>query len=79
MTNVALIGLGALGKRHLEAVMKCRQPMEIYCMDINPEAMKAVEPKDVYHNKTIFFVTDIKEFPTDFELVIFPMSSKGDV
>lgn len=77
MTKVALIGLGALGKRHLEAVLKSEQSMEIYCMDINPKAMEGFEPKDVYYNKKIIFVTDVKEFPTELELAIFPMSSKG--
>lgn len=77
MIKIALVGLGALGKRHLEAVLKCKQSMEIYCMDINPDAMSGFQPNDIYQNKKIEFVTDINEFPTELELVIFPMSSKG--
>ena len=77
MTKVALIGLGALGKRHLEAVLKCEQPMDIYCMDINPKALEGFEPKDVHNNKKITFVTDVDQFPTELDLAIFPMSSRG--
>lgn len=42
MYKVAIIGVGALGKRHLESVLKSPLPLEVYAVDNNPEMLEAV-------------------------------------
>ena len=61
MINIAIIGVGALGKRHLEAVLKCQEEMCIYCVDVNPLALDGFQKNDIYENKTIIFSTDMDE------------------
>ena len=35
--NIAVIGCGALGKRHLESILKSELPLKVYCVDINAQ------------------------------------------
>ena len=39
MYNIAIIGVGALGKRHLESILKSELPLQIYVVDNHKEAV----------------------------------------
>ena len=51
--NVAILGLGALGKRHLSSILNSRLAMDIYCYDINECAMEGFCWDNKFANKKI--------------------------
>ena len=77
MKNVVIIGVGALGKRHLEAVLKTEFAMQIFCMDVNPNALEGYAFDDKFSNKKITFTQDFSEIPKDIDIAILSMSAKG--
>ena len=36
MINILIIGLGSIGERHLESLLKSKKKLNIYVIDINP-------------------------------------------
>lgn len=76
MRTVGIIGMGALGKRHLEAVYKVHEDLEIYGMDINPNAMDGfAEPENNNGKKYYTFCTSLDGFPEELDVVIISTSS----
>jgi len=75
--DIAIVGVGALGKRHLESVLKSSWPMDVYCIDMNPQALDAFKWEDSFENKKLHFATDFTELPTKLDWALFAMSSAG--
>ena len=77
MKNIVIIGVGALGKRHLEAILKTEFSIQIYCIDLNSNALKGYVFEDIFANKNIMFTQDFSELPKEIDIAILSMSAKG--
>lgn len=75
--NIAVIGVGALGKRHLESILKTEMALDVYCIDVNPNALATFQFEDSYHNKKIISGTDVSILPESLDWVLFAMTSAG--
>lgn len=75
--NICVIGVGSLGKRHLESLLNSNFELNIYCYDINEHALDNFEGRDKYSNKKINMVTSFDEFPKNMDFALFAMTSKG--
>ncbi len=75
--TIVIIGIGALGKRHLSSILNSELPLNVYCYDINQKALDEFEWHDVYHNKTLDMVSSLAEFPKQIDLAVFSMTSQG--
>lgn len=72
MNNIAIIGVGALGKRHLESALKSKRTLKIYVVDNNEEAVREAIKMD---EKCIIGGTDTSILPEEIELAIIATSS----
>ena len=77
MYNVIILGVGALGKRHLSSILNSKLNMDVYCYDINEYALDGFEWENKYNNKTLTMVTSFEQLPNDIDFAIFAMTSKG--
>ena len=75
--DIAIIGVGALGKRHLESVLKSSWPMDVYCVDVNSHALDGFALEDSLGNKKLHFCTNVSRLPPRLDWVLFAMSSAG--
>lgn len=72
MNNIAIIGVGALGKRHLESVLKSELPFQIYVVDNNEEAVsEAIKMNE----KCIIGGMDTSILPEEIDLAIISTAS----
>lgn len=74
--QIAIIGLGALGRRHLESLFKSEIPFEVYCVDVNEHALNGFD-KILYRGHNVVFGTDVGILPKKLDWVLFAMTSKG--
>lgn len=72
MYNIAIIGIGALGKRHLESVLKSELPCQFYIVDSNRET---VESAIASSEKEIFAGQDVSILPEEIEVAVIATSS----
>ena len=74
MKNVAVIGSGNLGRRHLEALLKLEQPLNLHAVDNFAESLRlANEVNNLYNpeGKHSFYVTEnISALPGELDFVI---------
>lgn len=77
MYNIVVIGVGALGKRHLQSIMNSKYDMEIYCIDPYEHAMDGFLDQNRSGNKEVFFSTNIDIVPKEVDFALFSMSSNG--
>lgn len=75
--DIAIIGVGALGKRHLESVLKSSWPMDVYCVDVNAHALDGFAWENTFGNKELHFCTDVSQLPKSLDWTLFAMSSAG--
>lgn len=74
--NIVIIGVGALGKRHLQSILNSKYDMTIYCVDAYPKALEGFETNG-YEGKKIIFSSDLSEIPDEIDFALFAMSSVG--
>jgi len=77
MYNIAVIGVGALGKRHLSSILNSQLALTVYCYDINSHALDGFEWDSQYNNKTLKMVTSFEQLPNNVDFALFAMTSKG--
>ena len=81
--NIAIIGCGNLGRRHLQSVVKCNYPATIYVYDINPEVFKLadeiVKNDNINQKITVNYITSLKELPKELFAVVVASSASGRV
>lgn len=77
MYNIVIIGVGALGKRHLQSIVNSKLDLDIYCYDINEHALDSFEWENTYNNKTITMVTSFEALPKMVDFALFAMTAKG--
>lgn len=77
MYNIVIIGVGALGRRHLQSILNSKLELNIYCYDINKHALDDFEWPDEHNNKSLNLVTSFDKLPSVVDFALFAMTSKG--
>lgn len=75
--NVVVIGVGALGKRHLSSIMQSELALNVFCYDINVKALENFEWEDTNHNKTLKMIHSLDLLPQKVDFAVFAMTSSG--
>lgn len=75
--NIVIIGIGALGRRHLSSILNTELALNVYCYDINPNSLIGFEWENKFNNKILKVITSFKELPIDIDFALFAMVSKG--
>lgn len=80
-TNIAIIGAGQLGSRHLQGLKKAQVPMNIYVLDTNEASLTLCEQRynEIAENKLvekILFTTQWDTLPDKIDVAIVATSSK---
>lgn len=80
MYNVAIIGAGQLGSRHLQGLKTALSPLAIFVVDSDEEmllrAKARYEQVSPIGKKQVVFTTDMSELPSNLDLVIVATSSR---
>lgn len=71
MKNIAIIGVGALGKRHLQSMVELQDQYNIYAVEINKKIIQILNVEFPNVN----FITSIEELPNELEVVIIATNS----
>ena len=71
MENIAIIGVGALGKRHLQSMVELQDQYQIYAVEINEEIIKQLTTEFPNVN----FIKTIEELPNELEAVVIATNS----
>ena len=80
MFNVAIIGAGQLGSRHLQGLKNAASPLSITVVDNNECSLKVAKERydaiAAIGEKNVVFTTEISQLPTELDLVVVATSSK---
>ena len=71
MKNIAIIGVGALGKRHLESIVNLQEEYNIYAVEINEEIIQVLNKEFPKVN----FITTVEKLPDELEMVVISTNS----
>ena len=71
MSNLAVIGVGALGKRHLQSISDLRGDNTIYAVEINENIIKPLQIEMPW----VHFVTSIDKLPVEIAVAVFATSA----
>ena len=77
MKQVAVIGLGNIGFRHLEGILKCKDDMDVYCVDKMPFDEMRISNTAKKGYKRIKLCSEIENIPTKLDLAV--ISTTADV
>lgn len=77
--NIAIVGVGQLGGRYLQGIVKSKFPLSIFLVDPSNDSInRALNGLiDIKHTKTIHSLNSIKELPPKLDVVI--VSTNADV
>lgn len=71
MKNIAIIGVGALGKRHLQSMVDLKDECNIYAVEINEDIINVLKTEF----SDVNFITTIDELPKELEVVVIATNS----
>lgn len=71
MMNIAIIGVGALGQRHLQSMVGLQDQCNIYAVEINEEIIRVLTKEFPNVN----FITTAEELPNELEVVVIATNS----
>ncbi|WP_295723536.1 Gfo/Idh/MocA family oxidoreductase [uncultured Methanobrevibacter sp.] len=71
MKNIAIIGVGALGKRHLESMVNLQEKYDIYAVEINEEIIQRLSNEFPKVN----FITTVEKLPEELEIAVIATNS----
>lgn len=71
MKNIAIIGVGALGQRHLQSMVELQDQCNIYAVEINEEIIRVLTKEFPNVN----FITTADELPNELEVVVIATNS----
>lgn len=71
MKNIAIIGVGTIGKRHLQSMIELQNQYNIYAVEINKEIIKVLTAEFPNVN----FIETVEELPEEIEVVIIATNS----
>lgn len=77
ITNV-IVGAGELGSRHLQGMLKCTHPQEVYVVDPSLEALTLAQRRasEVEHSHSIHYLTSQNLVPDSVDVAIVATTSK---
>ena len=79
--NIAIIGTGQLGSRHLQGLKTASSALTITVVDSSDESLKIAKERynavDEIGEKTIQYVKNIESLPAQLDLVIIATNSKS--
>lgn len=67
MKNIVLIGVGSLGRYHLQALLELKDEVNIYALEINQETLQKLKEEFPYG---VLFVNELIKLPVEIELAI---------
>jgi hypothetical protein len=72
MKNAIIIGAGELGSRHLQGMLKCEELMQVFVLDISPEALAKAKSRaaEIEHLHTVHYVEEFALLPAYFDVAI---------
>ena len=73
--KILVVGLGALGKRHLSSILNSSLPLDIYCYDINPNCLDSFTFEDKFNNKSLCIISNFAEISSEIDFALFSMTS----
>ena len=77
--NIAIIGGGNIGSRHLQAIAKIERPLDIYVVDPSDSARKLAEERyceiEGHEKHALNMICSIEELPQQIEIAIVATSS----
>ena len=80
MFQVAIIGAGQLGSRHLQGLKTASLPMKIWVIDNNEEALRVAKQRydqvNVIGEKVLYLVDEISKLPDMLDFVVVATGSK---
>ena len=81
VTNIAIIGAGQLGSRHLQGLKKAQILMNIYVLDASEESLAICEQRynEIAENElveTVLFTTQWETLPDNIDIAIVATGSK---
>lgn len=71
MNNIAIIGVGALGKRHLQSMIELKDEYTIYAVETNPDTVLKLEEEFF----DVVFYQTINDLPDKLEVVVIATNS----
>lgn len=77
MKNIAIIGVGQLGSRHLQGVLKSKHHFEVFCVEPNEQSVEISKQRaaEIEHDHSIHWLTGINQLPTALDLCIIATSA----
>ena len=75
--TIVVLGVGALGKRHLSSLLNSSYALEVYCYDVNQNTLEGFSWQNMFENKTLATARKIEELPKTIDFAIFSMTAKG--
>lgn len=77
MIEVAIIGAGQLGSRHLQGILKSHNDFAVTIVDPSEQSLEIAEQraKEIEHQHSLRFVSKIQTLPTKLDLVIVATNS----
>jgi predicted dehydrogenase len=78
--NIAIIGAGSIGSRHLQGVKQARISMNIYVVDISLDSIDIAKKRyseigDNEYFKQVTYLSSLSELPTELDIAIIATSS----
>ena len=70
--NIVIVGVGALGKRHLQSMLELPVEYRIYAVEVVEETLNNL--KKEFDNRVIF-CSEISQLPKEIEVVVIATSS----
>jgi len=75
--NALIIGAGQLGSRHMQGLLKLKDPINVFIVDPSLSSLEiaASRAKEIDHQHDLHFSTEWNELPNSFDLVIVATNS----
>lgn len=76
MSIIAVIGAGNIGTRHLQAILKCQEPYNIFAVEPSENARAKAQQALAEQQDRVTFCSEIAQLPRVLEVAIVAVSSK---
>lgn len=70
--NIAIVGVGALGRRHLQSMLELSDEYRIYAVEVIEETLNNLKKE---FDDRVIFCSEIRELPKEIEVVVIATSS----
>jgi hypothetical protein len=78
--NIAIIGLGEIGSRHLQALIKCNFPVNIHCVDPSSQSIETAKSRadlsSIKNSSSVSYYQSFEGIPHSIDLAVIATSAK---